>query len=540
MGRIDMRDAFLRLPRQLQVTFFTSSRAKFAQASTIFTMSGARLAYRRHDEEPYEEDYTGDKEQLLAEAIKEIRRREGATAIFFIEDTSIRIDALSTSADYPGLRAKEWFVGAIHEDILRTADDFGSRACSVESCIALSLPGLDRPIYFYGETSGELVSRLPPPQVNLSTPWLDPTSFSGWFVPTGAVRTLGEMSLEGSFSHDFRAKSLKLLLDRLEELTVALNVGPGSYRRLEYADYSSDENDLQPSMFELPEWTARMARQVIIVIGPTCSGKTTFGVQIANDRRCDFVDASSLVRRRRASSDLDKKIGDFAAEILDREGFDMVAREITQLYGRSDSPLVVTGLRTIEEIQHLRQVWPQLILVSLHAPQRVRYMRFIERASRGELTFTEFQQTDEQQAELGLLPVADELADYIVDNVGTIGEFVSMARGVAGLPGGSMRGVVKVSTRLSPEESQLYRCLVALRRAGRALTTQEISAALHGAVLHNNANKMLKRYGALARRRESPSANVRYEITQHGLAFLSAIEDLVGVYGSDSTPLGPV
>lgn len=535
MGRIDMRDAFLRLPRQLQVTFFTSSRAKFAQASTIFTMSGARLAFRRHDEEPYAEDYTGGKEQLLEEAVKEIRRREGSTAVFFIEDTSIRIEALSENSDFPGLRAKEWFMDAVHEEILSIADGFGSRGCSVESCIALSLPGLDRPIYFYGVTYGDLVAQLPPPQVNLSTPWLDPTSFSGWFVPTGATLTLGQMSLEGSFSHDFRAKSLMLLLDRLEELTVALNVGPGSYRRLQYADASYDENELQPSIFELPEWKAHKARQVILVVGPTCSGKTTFGVQVANDMGCDFVDASSLVRRRRVPSDLEKNIGDFAAEVLDREGFDMVAREITQIYGRIDSSLVVTGLRTIEEIQHLRQVWPQLSLVSLHAPQRVRYQRFVERASRGELTFTEFQLRDEQQAELGLLPVADELADYVIDNVGTIDEFVSMARGVAGLPSGSMRGVIRVNARLSLEESQLYRCLVALRRAGRALTTQEISAALNGTVLHNNANKMLKRYNALARRRESPAANVRYEITQHGLAFLAAIEDLARMERSDAT-----
>lgn len=535
MSRIAVRDVFMRLPRQLQVTFFTSSRAKFSQASTIFRMSGARLAFRRHDEEPYEEDYSGGKEQLLAEAIKEIRRREGATAMFFIEDTSIRIDALSGDSDFPGLRAKEWFVNASHEAILRSADELGTRGCSVESCIALSLPGLDRPSYFYGETTGNLISHLPPPDANLSTPWLDPTSFSGWFVPTGATRTLGEMSLEGSIAYDFRAKSLLSLLDRLEELTVALNIGPASYRRLENSEFTA-EVDLQPTIFDISEWSVPKARQIILVVGPTCSGKTTFGVQISNDRVCDFVDASSLVRRRRASSDADKSIGDFASEILDREGFDMVAREIAQLFRHTGLPLVVTGLRTIEEIQHLRLVWPDLVLVSLHAPQRLRYQRFVERASREELTFTEFQQRDSQQEQLGLLPVADELADYIVDNVGTLDEFVMMARGIAGLPGGSMRGVTRVNTRLSPDESQLYRSLVALRRAGRALTTQEISAALGGAVLHNNANKMLKRYSALARRRESPSINVRYEITQHGLAFLSALEDLMGQEDRDHPP----
>lgn len=526
MGRIDMRDVFMRLPRQLQVTFFTSSRAKFSQASTIFKMSGARLAFRRHDEEPYEEDYSGGKEQLLAEAIKEIRRREGATPIFFIEDTSIRIDALSSpGSDFPGLRAKEWFVTANHEDVLKSVDEVGTRGCSVESCIALSLPGLDRPSYFYGVTTGNLISDLPPADANLSTPWLDPTSFSGWFVPTGAARTLGEMSLEGSIGYDFRAKSLLGLLDRLEELTVALNVGPGSYRRLESLE-SSPDSDLQPTIFDVSEWSVHKSRQVILVVGPTCAGKTTFGVQISNDWGCDFVDASSFVRRHRDSADASMSIGDFASEILDREGFDMVAREVVQLFRHIDSPLVVTGLRTIEEVQHLRLVWPDLILVSLHAPQRLRYQRFVERASRENLTFVEFQQRDEQQEQLGLLPVADELADYIVDNVGTLDEFVMIARGIAGLPGGSMRGVTRVNARLSPKESQLYRCLIALRRAGRPLTTQEISAALGGAVLHNNANKMLKRYSALARRRESRSTNVRYEITQHGLAFLSALEDL--------------
>lgn len=527
MGRIDIRDAFLRLPRQLQITFFTSSRAKFSQAATIFKMSGARLAYRRHDDEPYQENYSGGKEQLLAQAVKEIRQREGSAALFFIEDTSIRIDALSLTEDYPGLSAKEWFQEANHGDLLRTADEAGSRRCSVESQIALSLPGLDRPVYFTGTTHGQLISTLPGTQMNLTTPWLDPASFSGWFIPDGATRTLGEMSLEESISHDFRARSLVHLLDRLEELTVALNVGPGSYRKPERGDADTQRGYRQDSLFDDEHWARQQTRQVILVVGPTCSGKTTFGVQVSSDLNCEFVDASSFIRRRRSDQDSQTQIGDFADQVLEREGFDMVAREISRLFGSSDSPLVVTGLRTIEEIQHLRQVWPKLLLVSLHAPQRVRYQRFVERASREELTFAEFQRKDRQQADLGLLPVADELANYVIDNVASLEEFVAMARGIGGVQGGTMRGVTKISTRLSLAESQLYRSLAALRRAGRALTTQEISAALKGSILHNNANKMLKRYSALARRRESPSENVRYEITPHGLAFLSAIEDLV-------------
>jgi len=486
------------------------------------------LTFRAHDSDPYNEDYSGSKEQLLDQAIRELRRREGAASPFFIEDTSIRVDALSGDEDVPGLRAKEWFAEANFEALSRLTDDYGSRSCSVDSCVALSLPGLARPLFFHGRTIGHLTRELPTAKVNTNTPWLDPESFSGWIVPNSSEQTLAEMSLEESFSHDFRAKSILALLDRLEELTISLNLGAGSYRRR--ADV--DEVSRHPTLFDQDDSGRGPVRRIVLVVGPTCAGKTTFGVQASHDLDCDFVDASSLIRNRVEGEVTPRSMGNLAAEILDREGYDMVARDIVKLYESYSRPLIVTGLRTIEEVEHLRRVWRQSVVVSLRTPQRVRYERFVKRGSRGELTYSEFQERDLQQADLGLLPVVDELADYIIDNVGDLDEFIAQVRWLIDVPGGERRGIVKVEARLSLTDSQLYRCLAVLRASGMALTTQEISAELAGSILHNNANKMLKRYRALARRRESHGSNVRYEITPHGLAFLSALEHLAKEGGS--------
>jgi inosine/xanthosine triphosphate pyrophosphatase family protein/shikimate kinase len=524
MDRLEIRDAFLRLPRQLSISFYTSSRAKFSQASTIFQMSGARLTYRSQDEDPYYEDYTGTKESLLAGAIQEIRHRAGDASPFFIEDTSIKIDALSQYGDYPGLRAKEWFAKTSFENLLANVDEIGNRRCSVESCIGLALPGLVRPLFFYGETAGELVSSVPRASMNLNTPWLDPDSFSAWFTPDGANRTLAQMSFEESITYDFRSKSLLALIDRLEELTIILNVGPAAYRRREY-DFSSDVGKSQEALFDIDPVSSH-APALLLVVGPTCAGKTTFGMQAMNDTDTTFVDASSLVRKRRSEADTAQSLGDFALDLLEEEGYDMVARAIADSYLPLTRSLVVTGLRTIEEIELLRQLVPDLRLVSLRTPQKVRYERFIRRASREPLTYTEFQRRDIQQASLGLLPVADELADLILENVGRMEDFIAQIRWIIGVPGGSSRDVTQVGKRMPLASSQLYRSLIILRGAGRALTTQEISSALKYKILHNNVNKMLRRYPQLARRRESPGSKVRYEITSHGLAFLSAIERL--------------
>ncbi|WP_185736363.1 non-canonical purine NTP pyrophosphatase [Nocardioides sp. LS1] len=509
------------------MVFFTSSASKYLQARLVFSMYGLDLTQRAHDDREYSEDYSGSPTDLLKSAVNEVNRRSGGGALFFIEDTSIRIEALSRgAADQPGLRAKEWFADTSFNDLQDAIDtNGGDRRATVTSRIALSLPGLNRPQLFEGSMSGEIVSELP----NLTTdplyPWLASDNFSAWIVPDGADRTLSGMSFEQSLEFDFRVRSLRLLVDRLEEYALVANAGPPVFIP------PARVRDSQPTLFTID-------KPIILVIGPTCAGKSTFGAIAQADSEAQVVDASSIVRIIREERDQAQiDIGTFATELLRDEGPDVVARRISSEFiddKPRDKPIIITGFRAIEEIEFMRESAEDIRVISIETPARLRYERYQKRGTRRDITtFDEFQDLDAEQHALGLLPVASTLADLRIENVHSLEIYYQQIASVLDIQVSnpdsvSTRGVSIVHSRLDPDKSQLLRCLKILRRAGRPLTTQEIEAAFDDGppIRYNNANKMLKRYPQLVRRQESRGANVRYQMTPAGLAFLSAIEKM--------------
>jgi inosine/xanthosine triphosphate pyrophosphatase family protein/dephospho-CoA kinase len=527
MPRLIPREVFIEGPRRPVVVFFTSSLAKFLQAKLVFEALGLHLAYRAHDEDPYHETYEGSKEDLLISAIKELRRRDGTSgSFFFIEDTSIRIEALSNDRDYPGLAAKEWYQSHTFEDLQQELASTDDRRVSVLSSIALAVPGLDRPIFFRGETHGVVADTPAVFEPDPLFPWLSPDNFSAWFVPDGASRPLSEMSFEESLEHDFRVRAMLSMVDRLEEYCCAANAPSSAYARKAaliptvYGDY------VQPQLFPI------QTDRAILIVGPPCSGKSTMGMFALenDDLECQVVDASAIVRAKREElGQQDIEISEFARDLLQREGPDVVARMIAQRFAATPhtSTLVVTGFRTIEEVQFFRDSFPNVQVVSVEAPARVRYDRYVRRGTRTSIeSYERFKEHDNEQHEFGLLRVASLLADIRVGNVYSREIYYQQCERVLDISSKDAPGITSVSRRMDPETSQLYRCLIVLRKAGRPLTTQEIEADFDRAhhVRYNNANKILKRYPYLARRQESSSSNVRYQITQGGLSFIAAVD----------------
>ena len=130
--------------------FYTSNLAKFLQARVVFARSGLVLQHFRSKTDPYNEDYSAGKEVLLERAIQEIVSSVGASSLFFVEDTSLRLESLSTSSDdFPGLTVKEWFAQATFGELDRSLREKGNdRRAVIKSDIALHVPGLIHPCFF--------------------------------------------------------------------------------------------------------------------------------------------------------------------------------------------------------------------------------------------------------------------------------------------------------------------------------------------------------------------------------------------------------
>jgi inosine/xanthosine triphosphate pyrophosphatase family protein/dephospho-CoA kinase len=511
--RPTLREIFLAREKQFQVFFYTSSVAKYLHARVVFGRSGLTLHEFKSRREPYSEDYTAGKEALLARAVTEILGSVGSGSLFFVEDTSLRIDGLSGDVDdYPGLRVKEWFPEAVFEDVDSVLRAKGNRRAVVKSDIALHLPGLHRPVFFHGETAGLIAEDLPEFEENAQFPWLTPHSFNGWFVPDGAVRVLGQMSLEESWQFDFRTRALEQLITRIEEYTAILNMPVSTHVRR--PDVGLDQMSLLPP----PE-----DQKVFVIVGHTCAGKTTFG-EYALKAGLGFVEASSILRMISDSAGLSNPDPFYLAQtVLERFGPDVVARKIIQLYPKIDNGIVLTGFRTIEELELFKKHVPHSQVVLIDASERTRFQRHLERGRYESVrSLEQFRSHDTRQWSLGLLRVAEDFADARIVNEGTMDEFY--ARIEALFIGREVSGI---STRVQPrhprDENQLFRCLASLEDAARPLSCdeiEEITGASGATVRHNNANKVLKRVPELARRLELEGTRVRYEITNAGRAYV--------------------
>ena len=510
------REIFLTKDRQLQVFFHTSNISKYLQARAVFERAGLILQHFRATTDPYLEDYGGTKRQLLVRAVKEIAGRVGTGSLFFVEDTSVRIEALSDGDnDVPGVAVKEWFASTTFETVDQLLRERGNdRRATVKSDIALHVPGLGFPVFFEGSISGVIAASPPQFEEDAKHPWLTPNTFNGWLIPEGADKRLGEMLFEESWYYDFRIRALEKLLTRLEEYTGILNLHPQGYVRKVHPSITT-----QFQLFTGP---------VLLIVGPTCAGKTTFGEWAKEQHDATHIEASAVLRMiRREQSEEDGDAFAFAHAFLSQNGPDIIARKIVQVYaGKFDKGVVITGFRTIEELEYIRDLYPWAKVILVDASERTRFQRQLVRGRTPDCaTMDDFRKVDDQQFLFGLLRVAEYLADVRVENEGTIADYHQQIDAVFAGTDALVSGIFTSAEALSEtaERTQFFRCLRALDSAGRPLSCDEIeklTVRTGARIRHNNANKVLKRAPELARRIESEGTRVRYEIQNPGRAYL--------------------
>ncbi len=520
-ARLGLRATFRQPERRPRVYFYTTSTDKYLQARYVFHRVGLLLRHFRSKSDPYHEAEGETTKVLLSNALREVRLSLGESSLFFVEDTSLKIDALSEGdLDVPGLYVKHWFANTSFEELDRELDARGGdRGATIRSDIALHVPGLIHPVFFHGEVRGSVATSEPDFDANPRYPWLTPDNFNGWFVPEEASKRLGEMSVEESLRYDFRVRALVEMLDRLEEYTAALNLPSAAYQRK-----SSQVVRGQVEMFPT-------ANTAYLVVGPTCAGKTTFAERAETLHELTHIEASAIVRTFDEMRDGEAPAA-YAKRVLSEYGADVVARRILDWYDGDEleKGFVISGFRTIEELIAFKEIKPEAQVLFVEASARIRLERYLQRLREGSpISMSDLEEIDAEQASFGLLAVASQLADLRVRNEDSLETYHHMIDSLIEAAGRS--SVPNVTSGLSSaevaERGQLERCLVILELAGRPLSTDEIEAksALDGQrIRHNNANKVLKQYPALVDRLEGGANRLRYGIRSAGRAYLRYLE----------------
>lgn len=508
--------------RILNVFFYTSNADKLLQARLLFMRHGYGLKHFRGKQEPYDENYELGTEGLLFRAIQQVKEEFGVRSIFFVEDTSVRIEGLSSDKDFPGLAIKDWFSQTTFEKLDQQLRGAGNdRRAKVNSDIALYVPTLRSPLLFHGETNGTIADSPPRFEASVQYPWLTPKTFNGWIIPDGHTKRLGEMEFEESLQYDFRAKALTELLRTLEHFNAAINLRPNFYITRKSTNSDQDQLSLLPEQ----------SRTIIIAVGARCSGKTTFSDFMAKYETVRVYEASTVLRGIGEEQGIVPTSSEEALDFLSEVGWDAVARKIADYIDKDDCPLnVVTGLRTPEELLFLKRKFPQSRIILIDADPRIRFERHILRARDSSLaTMSAFAEEDEKQRKFGTLRIANDIAEIKIHNDGTLDQYRDKIDETINL---ISRTPETVRLQASKSLSELHRSLKALLQIGNAADCEEISHSTKNfgvQVRKYNTNRALKGVPEFARRIEKRGEHLTYQATDRSANLVHLLDLLVGL-----------
>ena len=423
-----------------RLIFLTSSQTKLAHARYLgeaFDIEIDGFRQKTYNAN-YNEPRIDSREELLDQSYKSAVEQcvKGKIPIesrfFILEDTSVRIDALSTeNSEVPGLDVKFWMqqtsFAELNEELEKAG---GSRRVSVRSDIVLHIPEkykrawlLERDyLVFTGVQHGHITEQEEEFAGNLVYPWLDNQSFNKWFVPDGCPSVLGALSIEEANSVDFRAASFRELVAFLQTRGVVPEPLP-----------SEDTPSQQLSL----EFT----RQPIVVFcGYTGAGKTTASQYLADRFGFVHVEASDFMYLSyyiRHGFDGSGSIGDFAeAALVERP--QIAAEGIAKhLRGKATQPIVVSGFRSQAEVDWLRDHFAAsgrpFKTVFIHADQVLRYSRLSTRMREGDdVPFEKFQSRDDQQTRMGLLDIEKNGCTQTLENEESLEAFYARVEQLVG------------------------------------------------------------------------------------------------------------
>lgn len=404
----------------IELVFFTSSRIKLAHARYLCRDYAVRVVGFREKTfgAPYVEPRIHDREELIElsyqDALQRWQKAVPGSGLFFIEDTSVTIDALSTERETPGLDVKYWMAETDFATLDAQLKVLGNnRRATVRSDLVLHLPpewiGAESRSYrcFTSMVSGNVTEKELVFDTNPMYPWLDNRTFNKWFVPDGCSQPISVLPIAEADKYDFRAPAFREMLEFLE-----------SRQKIS----RRTEPEVQTSF--------GFDSRLFIVCGPSCAGKTTLAEYLAERYGYYHIEASDfmyLSYYQRHGVSLVTDIGDFAEQAL-RDQPEIVAEQVLQnIQQNKPVPVIVTGFRSPAEIEwfsdHYIGKYP-VEVVYVIADQAIRYARSLIRQRDGEAADREaFVRRDAQQAAMGLAELEKCFASNRIENNGSLDSY---------------------------------------------------------------------------------------------------------------------
>lgn len=394
----------------LEIVFFTSNPVKLAHARYLCRDYNVKITGFREKTfgANYDEPRIYDRQQLIEESYQDALQRwqkavsSSGNGLFFIEDTSVTIEALSNERETPGLDVKYWMAETAFPALDAQLRSLGNnRKATVRSDVVLHLPqelsdvaqGKNY-LCFTSNVCGYIVEQEQVFETNPLYPWLDNKTFNKWFVPNGYSQPISMLPITEADQHDFRAQAFKQMLEFLIlHNKITLRSTPVGQKSLEV---------------NVP---------LFVICGPSCAGKTTLAEYLAEHYGYYHIEASdfmylSYYQRHGVSSSIN--IGDFAEQAL-RDQPEIVAEQVLRnIQANKALPVVVTGFRSPLEVEWFKRNYMgyyPIVVVYVNADTELRFKRSVNRQRDDHPDDRErFDQRDAQQAAMGLAKLAKEHA----------------------------------------------------------------------------------------------------------------------------------
>ncbi len=195
--------------------------------------------------------------------------------------------------------------------------------------------------------------------------------------------------------------------------------------------------------------------RVIAFVGLPLSGKTTAS-KVAEEMGIPVVCMGDVVReeaKRRNLPLTDEVLGKIASELREREGMDAIAKRCIPLIrekGRDVGVVVVDGVRGIAEVEAFKRAFDDFILIAIESPLELRFQRALKRKRSDDVkTIEELKERDERELSWNL-GKALEMADFTVENTGSLEDFKDKIRGI--LEQLAKKVEIEIETKVNPTE----------------------------------------------------------------------------------------